>query len=614
MSIARGRVTLAVLGVLVVAGATAGALLGVVPLAMAAAALPWAWLAVRRCGLELAAALLLLGLFWVLTVALVVTTALHVPLGTASLVFGAAGIAGLAAVRTAPTAPTGPPVQWRPFAAALIGPVLWAGFQLASQLLPAYQRLSWLMRNDSMNNLIFAREVLRNGGIRLGDLQNPAPLPSSLLAVFMQPGRNGVDPALLLQHDLTGMGVAWGILIMATSLLAGLTASAMARRAGASTRFQVLGAVLGAVGVLSWYATGLAMENGFVNTDVSLPVLLALILVATSTQLSAPMRVSALALGSTVMLAVWSPLGIIPIALLALAVLAGRRELLAQGRAATIAVGVALVQLLAWGVGVTVPTLLSQREALAGAGGIFRSAWWVVFALGIAVVVLDRVAAGSGWRVRSPSLPVAVLAAFAGIGVLLFVSRRALDIWTYYPVKFAWFVTLLLGIIALGLAVGVVGARVSGPALRRTLLAVLSGAVALLVVWTPDITPNLAMNPLDRLVRSQTLERIQGVHEVILANSDAEHPVLFWNGLDDAIAWGEPDVDLWLISLKADTLNTTPLRQAAYSSYSDRSIGQLCLLIPLMGPNLTVVTRDAGLGSEVDDTCGDIGNTVISVR
>lgn len=611
MSTGHERVIQAVLGALVVGGAVAGASLGAVPLAMAAAALPWTWCAVRRWGLELATALVLLGLLWALTLALVVTAALHVPVGLASVVLGIAGLGGVVAARRAPS---GSAVQWRPFVAALTGPVLWAGFQLASQVLPAYQRLSWLMRNDSMNNLIFAREVLRNGGIRLGDLQNPAPLPSSLLAVFMEPGRTGVDSALLLEHDLTGMGAAWGILIMITALLAGLAASAMARRAGAAIRFQVLGAVLGSVGVLSWYATGLAMENGFVNTDVSLPVLLALILVATSTQLPAAVRVIALAIGSTVMLAVWSPLGIIPIALLALAVVAGRRDLLAQGRAAKAAVAVALVQLLAWGVGVTIPTLLSQREALAGAGGIFRSAWWIVFALGIAVVVLDRVAAGGGWRTRSPVVPIAVLAAFAGIGVLLFVSRRAPDIWTYYPVKFAWLVTLLLGILAVGLLVGVIGTRAGRPALRRVLLVVLSAAVALLVAWTPDITPNLAMNPLDRLVRSQTVERIQGVHEVILANSDAKHPVLFWNGLDDDIAWGEPDVDLWLISLKADTLNTTPLRLAAYTSYSDRSIEQLCGLIPLMGPNLTVITRDAGLSSEVDDNCGDIGNTVIALR
>lgn len=397
---------------------------------------------------------------------------------------------------------------------------------------------------------------------------------------------------------------------MITCLLAGLASSAMARRAGAKPGHQVLASVLGSLAMLSWYATGSAMEYGFINTDVSLPVLFSLILIALSTRLITPVRISALAVGATVMLAVWSPLAVIPVALLALAVVTEHRELLALGRTGKIVVAAAFAQLLAWGLGVTVPTLLSQKDALAGAGGIFRSPWWIVFAVGIVVVILDRIAAQETRKTRGLYLPAVVVAAFTGIGFLLYVSRRAPDIWTYYPVKFSWFVTLLLGVLAIGLLVGVVGTRVTRPLVRRALLTAIAGSVALLVAWAPDITPNLAMNPLDRLVRSQSLERIQQLHEQILGNADPENPVLFWNDLE----WWEAEVDLWLISLKADTLLNTPLRLAAYSSYTNRSIEQLCELIGLMGPNLTVITSDPLLPTEVDDNCGDTGNATISLR
>jgi hypothetical protein len=142
--------------------------------------------------------------------------------------------------------------------------------------------------------------------------------------------------------------------------------------------------------------------------------------------------------------------------------------------------------------------------------------------------------------------------------------------------------------------------RVRRTVIRRTGLALVAMSVAVLIAWTPNLSPNLAMNPLDRLVRSQSLEHVQQLDEQILAAADAQHPKLLWHYLDS----GDADVDLWLISLKADTLDgTSPLRLAAYSSYTDRSINQLCNIINLMGPNLTVITRDPLIPLQVSDNC-----------
>ncbi|CAN5213314.1 hypothetical protein BH11ACT4_BH11ACT4_02130 [soil metagenome] len=583
---------------------------GSLPPIIVGAALPWVLAMAPRYGPHAALAIVLLCDLLLFAVSMVITALTGLPISSAIVVFAAAAVVGgvLLQYRARPAAPRR--AEWDAVLASLSGSVLWIIFQAASNALPAFERLSWVMRNDSLNNLLFARIFLRNGGILLGATENPAPLPSALVALFVGPGRASVTSSMLVEHDLSRLALGWGCLIVLTCFFAGLMSSAIAARSGAGPHLQVLAGLLGSLAILSWYATGYAMEYGFVNTHVFLTVAFCVLIVAISSRLDASVKVAALAVGCTVMLSVWSPLSLVSIAVLALTLVTRRKELLAASRIRKALVIVTLVQLLAWGLASTIPTLLVQRDALAGAGGIFRSAWWVVFVAGISVVVLDRLLQSKEGRRTNLELVAVVTAVFAGLAILLYVSRRSADPWTYYPVKFAWFVTLLFIVVLIGLVVAAL-ARVRRTAARRVGLAVATGAVAVLIAWTPDVTPNLAMNPLDRLVRSQAVERIQELHKQILANADPDRPTVFWHDLE----WGEAEVDLWLISLKADSLDpNSSLRTAAYSSYTDRTIGQLCNIIDLMGPNLTVITSESTLPREVEENCTAPSDLTITVN
>jgi hypothetical protein len=586
----------AVTALLVSSGLGAVAL-GALPPVIIGSVVPWVWVLIRRFGLHVGFAAGLLGIIVVFSFSMVCTAALGLPITAAIAVFALIGTAGVwAMVRTPCKAELSCDIPV--VLASLAGSALWVIFQTISNALPAYQRLSWVMRNDSMTNLILARSFLRNDGILLGGTENPAPLPSGLVAIAMSPGRDLVPPPILLEHDLGRLALAWGCLIVLTCFFAGILSSFIAAHRGAGPALQVLAALLGSLAILSWYATGYPMEYGFINTHVFLLVAFSLLVIAIS-DLAAPAKTVAFAVSGTAMLAVWAPLSVVPLALLALTVIAKRRELLAASKRAKALVIVAVFQLVGWGLVVTLPTLLVQRGALAGVGGIYRSPSWVMFAAGIAVVVLDGVLRSKGGRRRSAEMGAVVTAVFAGLEVLLYISRRSPDPWTYYPVKFAWFSTILFIVILIGLLLAALS-RVRRTVIRRTGLALVAMSVAVLIAWTPNLSPNLAMNPLDRLVRSQSLEHVQQLDEQILAAADAQHPKLLWHYLDS----GDADVDLWLISLKADTLDgTSPLRLAAYSSYTDRSINQLCNIINLMGPNLTVITRDPLIPLQVSDNC-----------
>ena len=238
----------AALAIGAVAGIVASVLLGSIPIALLAAAVPWFLVATRRVGLAVGVSAVVLGagstLVGCLIVSRLVGGGVWVSIGVLALI----ALVGVAAVLRGQQSERAEP--WQPTVVALIGPAIWGVFQTLSLLLPVANRLSWVMRNDSLNNLQLARVIIEGGGIAVGENENPAPLPSAILAIFMLPGRSGVDSSRLLEHDLAAIALAWGCLIALTCWLAGLLAASLARINGASLALQNLAALLGSLVLL----------------------------------------------------------------------------------------------------------------------------------------------------------------------------------------------------------------------------------------------------------------------------------------------------------------------------------------------------------------------------
>ncbi|MCU1441459.1 MAG: hypothetical protein JWP85_2456 [Rhodoglobus sp.] len=590
-------------GVLALAGLSAWVVAGV------AAAL-WLGVIARRLGAGLGIPLALLGVASTITVVLLLTAAAGLPINESlGIVFAALGVAGGILLARRTSAPRGhasfEPAVWIP---SLTGALVWIVSQAVTLRLPVYEMLSWVMRNDMVNTLVYAHDVLYRTGITPGPRENPAPLPAALVAVSMAPGRSSVPGDAVLLHDLVAIAVTWGALISLTCVLAGIVAGSLARSTNAPRWMVVVASAVGSLVVLSWYFTGYPIEYGFINAHVSLVVLLAAVLVYLYSSEAPAIGMLGLCIAAAVMLTVWSPLVVIPLGLAAALMAWHWRELL-RTRGRNLAAVIAGIVLL--GVAVVVialPPFFSQREALAGAGGIYRPDTWIVFAL------VAAVGAGAFVLARKRSMRLfagmsgVVISILAGLGFLLFISRRSADPWTYYPVKFAWLASLLLIVLAVGLAVALIGSYWRRVLAARLGIAALAAVVATLMVWSPDLRPALiTMNPVDRLFRSQEVETFPLITKSVLELSRPDQPVLLWESAPyrDVGEHIEGEANIWLVQLWTDSLReeNIDVRLLGLQSYSDKSPELLCRIAVLMGPGLVVHTARDDLEASVDRQC-----------
>jgi hypothetical protein len=597
-------------GVAASAASGAGAIVGLPSwVVVGVAAALWLVVTARRLGYALAIPLALLGVASTITVVLLVTAAARLPMNESlGIAFGALGVAGgfLLARRT-PAQPAPALLERAIWVPSMVGAVVWVVSQVLTLRLAVNEMLSWVMRNDIANTLVFAHDVLYRTGITPGPRENPAPLPAALVAVTIAPARSAVPDETLLQHDLLLIAALWGALIALTCILAGMVAGSLARSSNAPRWMVASASALGSLVVLSWLFTGYPMEYGFINAHISLVVLLSAILVYLHSATSPAIGLTGLFVACAVMLTVWSPLVVIPAGLTVALAAVHRRELLGArgGRLAAVLVGACLLAV-AFLV-LALPPFLSQRQALTGAGGIYQPGTWVVFTLAAGVATAAFLVS----RKRSMRLFVGMIgvtaSSLAGLGILLFISRRSPDPWTYYPIKFAWLAGLVLIVLLVGIAVGIVGVYAHNPALRNVLTALVVVAVSVLVVWSPDLRPALnTMNPIDRLFRGHEVETYPLVTGLVLELSRPGQPVLLWESSEyrEIGEHIEGEANIWLVQMWTDSLSEKlDVRALAYQAYFDKSPEMLCRMAELMGPGLIVHTELPELEASIDREC-----------
>lgn len=577
------------------------------------AAVPWFIVLQRTHSRALAAPFVMIGLLWAALIWLIVTAALSLDiLNSISLVCVLVGLGGIWILFRSPSNGVrrrrGSLATWAP---ALVGPVVWLLAALYSLGLPRGERLGWVLANDTANNLIFARETLYRGGTAVGVLENPVPLPSTVFALAIAPGRASSPPESLLEHDIAAFALVWVLLIALTCFMAGVLTSTIVKQIIRRPMLVVLAGVAGSVIPLTWVYSGYPMEYGFFNTHLALPILIAAFALYLHANRSLGLALTGLLLDATLILAVWSPLVVIPVALMAVLIVVRRRELMSLRGMNLIAVACGVVQLIAFSLLVVLPAFLSQRGALAGVGGIYRLPEWVVFVSGAAVLAC-------GWTLyrrltdhRMLGLVAVVTSGWAGLAALLFISRRAEDPWTYYPLKFSWLLTLLFLLLLFALLLSLAGqarrlsARVLG-------LATIGALVVGLFAWMPSGTAGYTpMGPVERILGLRGAHADAAAVERVFELANPEAPAVLWESELDEDAEGF--VNVWLTLLRADSMTkNADLRLLGLIAFTDKRTEVLCQLGELMGPGLEVRTINSRLPARIAEVCpAAIGSVVV---
>jgi len=491
-----------------------------------------------------------------------------------------------------------------------LGALGWIGTLVAAQFVPGAARLSWAMNGDGFNNIFYGNVIVSAHGLAIGRSENPVPLPASLLAIAMSPGRASVADQNLLAHDLASFTVIWTLILAATCILAGaVVASAIPKRFPLAVS---VASALGSLLPLTWYVAGLPVQWGYFNANVVLPILLAAWLAFLASRRLPVAALVVLSGLSTLVLATWAPLVLVPGALgIVILVRDWTRIRLLTGTAAlTLLLGTA--QVLAWVGIVTVPTFLAQGAALEIPGHGFPSAW-----PGIPVLLIALVALALGLRRMTtvPVLPgvIAITASsIAAAGMLIYLDHGQGDPWTaYYPTKLAWILSVFLTIVALSLTLSVVTALAAGRRFAIAGIATVAVAVLLACAAIPadSWSETVVRQPMIRILSGSIWHTGDRAAGQILALSDPRAPGILWQS-------GDPDeamIDFWvLVTRGGDFVGDPELRAIAFVAYreyratgtfDDSDIGPLCRIVTLMKPTPTVHTASPALKFGLRDTC-----------
>lgn len=470
---------------------------------------------------------------------------------------------------------------------------------------PSGSRISWAMMNDAVWNTVSARFIAHDGGLT-ASRPNASPLTAVLLAIAASTGRGGIAAGDLLLHDVTREAQLWLLLILVSSVMAGLVA-----RAGLHTlRPLARGVASFAVACipLSSFVIGYAFQFGFYNVTISLIVLLCAWIAWTNSRHSPFAATVVLSASTIAMLAAWAPLAIVPLALAAgVIVRVGPRRVLALRGARLVILVVAILAVPAYVATVTLPDLLREGAALSADGGIFGFAPtdYVLVVNSTLIVVLLI-----GWKRRAWSDPLGmgIVVLAGGVGLVYLVAQRAMlaQYWGYYPIKYSWLLAILMIIVlAVAMLSWMSGSSGSVGAVRRALVAVVTGAVIVALLNWPTLTVESRVLPLSLVTGSSGISN-DVVATLFSVSDPAEYTVLALYAdqrMEDRFA------NSWLLQQQA-TDSLDPIR--SYGYFLDGSnVNQICDLARLLPSRLTVLTRAETLGADVASSCVELEVNVV---
>jgi hypothetical protein len=495
----------------------------------------------------------------------------------------------------------------RNYLPALMGSATWAATLVVAQFLPGASRLAWVTAGDSANNILMARDILLDGGIRLGDGSNPVPLSSGLVALLVAPVSVGQDS--VLARDLVGLASLWSLLIIGSCFLIGLLAKIIL------TRLALTGWSSGAVVAISslipitWFYSGYPLEYGFLNAELALLILFAGLIILFAGEQYPALTLSSLFIVATLLLAVWSPLVLIPSALGLVVFIRSRKELWKLRGLPLVGLVLSILQFLFFVFVATIPSLLTLGSALSAGGGAFVFPVQLLIVLAL-TAVLGALGASQTWKSLDFQGVLAVfVGGVVGLLILLFANRALPEVWTYYPLKFLW-LACVLGLVFSTIYVFAIVVKYVKITWRVVVggLAVLLAAV-LILQWAPAQVPGYAtQSPVARVLAGNFLGDADHVLNRILSYEETGKLNFLWKTGDPV----EGAINFWILQDRANTLTPAghEFRLYAYAIYDQDDVNSICTLAELNGGSLVVTTADSSVSSQLSAACPQLDITV----
>jgi len=570
-------------------------------------------LLVLRSRMSTSAALALVFVVFAWLVLLTMIAARYTGIPPLALVIGVALVAGvLCAVRLHRRGSAFSRVDGMDLGFASLGGLVWGGALLAAVVIPGGTPLSWAMSGDAANNVLFARELLENGGVSLGSGQNPVPLTAALIGFFMLPavasGAAGVGGQIIALAEM------WSFAIIAACVLSGALALAVARRRSAMT---LIAAAISSLVPLSWIMLSGPVVLGFVNFHLTIALLLASLITLVHADRAVLTSLVTLSLALALTLALWAPLAGIPgVALLVLLVV-HRRAVLALRRGRLVVALAALAQPVAVFVSLSLPALVGQGELLEEALGAVFEFKKVIVLLALVLAVLFGVLHA---RVtRSPDLVWILLALVGGGGsclaLLLWLRRNEENLWSYYQLKLLWFLLGMLLIVAVVAGLTLAAALATRSATRSalvftvTVVSVLGmGEYARVTVPTFSNDIQAVRSPIARILTGDyfSVGEDDRVFDRVVELMSSDDATILWESTDP----DEDSIMFWVVQMSSTGVDDVDLRKFAY--YHDgQSMHDLCTMRELMGPPVTVLTADETIVARAAEACPDLGPVIL---
>lgn len=492
------------------------------------------------------------------------------------------------------------------------GGLVWCAVILAAAVLPGGTPLAWAMSGDAANNVLFARELLQEGGVSLGAGQNPVPLTAALIAFFTLPATLAGAPSAGAQ--IIALAEMWSLGIVAACVLCGALALAIARGRSAMT---LIAAAVTSVLPLSWIMLSGPVTLGFVNFHLTIALLAASLITLVHAGRAVLTSLVTLSVAMALTLALWAPLAGIPGVALLVLVVVQRRAVLGLRRGRLLLAIFALLQPIAVFATLSVPALIGQGQLLEQAlGAVFEFKK-------ILVLVALLLALGFGLlharATRSLDL-VWVLVALVGgggfcLGLLLWLRRNQESLWSYYQLKFLWFLLAMLLIVgaAAGLTLAAAISKRSAwsalafLAVLTTLVGVDESARATVPTFSND--PQVVKSPLARILSGDffSVGEDDRIFDRVVELMDSRERTILWESTDADEDW----IMFWVVQLSSAGVDDVELRKFAY--YHDgQSMEDLCTLRRMIGAPVTVITADESIVERAKEACADLGPVVFT--
>lgn len=478
--------------------------------------------------------------------------------------------------------------------AILAAPVVGGLAVLIAAVVVGFARISWAMNNDAVWTTMVARHIGQDDGIDTVIHPNSSPMMSALMAVGEAPGRAVLPGVDLLGSDVGRDAQLWMLVILATSLIAGVIVARATGSERPTVRFVGI-VVVGCV-PFSWFVSGFAVDYGFYSASLATLLLLCAWALWQSARRQPIWAFVFLLLLATDLLATWAPLVVVPLGLAALVFFRGVDAFFDRGR--PVAIGswaIAVAQLVLYIVAVAIPDFESGSGALSAGGAIQRFPVSILIALALLALLLGGLLRH---RRLERTLGLAVLCACVAVGLVVLLAEAKWQ-WTYYPVKFTWLSATLLLVVAGALAVRLV------QVVKVVWLASASGVAAVVAFGViaiqapPTVRTIASISPFIQTMSGSGHNDILAAR--LFAFSDPGRKTLLSRYSPSTSE--DEYVNFWLLQSTAQ-LDKEPIRNFSYS-LDPSNAQQVCSAITTWGGGVVVETRDPTWGSQLRAACPD---------